>query len=120
MTSASGQLQGGELNAAITSALVGIHHDHLGRGPRSASTIHQGSVVVTVMHDVMTRAETLLAATDQRAMAAMRVLLRQTMEAEYTAAVERLTGARVLACIGGSSTAPDVATDVFVLDRPLR
>jgi hypothetical protein len=30
------RLKGGELNAAVTSALVGIHTEHLGRGPRSA------------------------------------------------------------------------------------
>jgi hypothetical protein len=33
-------LQGGELNAAVTSALVGIHNQYLGRGPKTASTFH--------------------------------------------------------------------------------
>jgi hypothetical protein len=32
------QLKGGELNAALTSALVGIQTRYLGRGPKTAST----------------------------------------------------------------------------------
>ena len=51
------QLRGGELNAALTSALIGIQTAHLGRGPKAASTFHHGNVVVTLMHDVMTPAE---------------------------------------------------------------
>jgi uncharacterized protein YbcI len=53
----SGQLAGGELNAAITSALVGIHHKYLGRGPETASTFHYGNVLVTLMNDVLAHAE---------------------------------------------------------------
>ena len=34
------RLRGGELNAAVTSALVGIHNVHLGRGPTS---VHSNS-----------------------------------------------------------------------------
>jgi len=48
------QLHGGDLNAAITSALVGIQTSYLGRGPQSASTFHQNNVIVTLLHNVMT------------------------------------------------------------------
>jgi hypothetical protein len=41
MPSEERTLTGGELNAAITSAVVGIHTAHLGRGPSSASTFHK-------------------------------------------------------------------------------
>jgi len=44
-------LTGGEFNAAVTSALVGIHQKHLGRGPKTASTFHKNNVVVTLMHE---------------------------------------------------------------------
>ena len=50
-------LRGGELNAAVTSALVGIHTEHLGRGPTTASTFHYRNVIVTLMYDVLSRAE---------------------------------------------------------------
>jgi Na+-translocating membrane potential-generating system (MpsC) len=59
------QLAGGELNAAVTSALVGIHHKYLGRGPKTASTFHYGNVLVAMMHEVLTHAEKSLAQTGQ-------------------------------------------------------
>ena len=37
-------LHGGDLNAAITSALVGIQTGYMGRGPKSASTFHKNNV----------------------------------------------------------------------------
>ena len=55
------RLRGGELNCALTRELVGIHTEYLGRGPASASTFYRGNVVVTLMRDVLTRAEKVLA-----------------------------------------------------------
>jgi len=119
MTNTDG-LRGGELNAALTSALVGIHTTHLGRGPTSASTLHHGNVVVTLMHDVMTPAERTLARTGNApAVTAMRHLFQETMQAEFSEAVERLTGHTVVAFISGNHVEPDMAAEVFVLDRPL-
>jgi uncharacterized protein YbcI len=102
------QLRGGELNAALTSALVGIHTAHLGRGPKAASTFHHGNVVVTLMHDVMTPAVT-----------NMRHLFQETMQAEFSDVVERMTGRAVVAFISGNHVEPDMAAEVFVLDDVL-
>ena len=114
------QLTGGELNAAITSALVGIQTKHLGRGPKTASTFHYGNVVVTLMHEVMTPAEKTLARSDKaEAVIQMRHLFQETMEADFTAAVERLTGRKVVAFISGNHVNPDVAAETFLLDTPL-
>jgi uncharacterized protein YbcI len=114
-----GQLMGGELNAAITSALVGIHTEYLGRGPRSASTFHYGHVLVTLMHDVLTPAEKCLSRNDHaEAVDRIRRLFQVTMEAEFREAVERLTGRRVLAFISGNHIDPDIAAEVFILDGP--
>ena len=54
-------LTGGGLNTAITSALVGIHTEHLGRGPKRAPTFQYGNVLVTLMYEVLTPAEKSLA-----------------------------------------------------------
>lgn len=114
------RLRGGELNAAVTSALVGIHTEHLGRGPKSASTFHHGNVVVTLMHDVLTHAEKSLRRRDQmEAVNHIRHLFQETMEADFRAAVERLTGRRVVAFISGNHIEPDIAAELFVLDQPL-
>jgi uncharacterized protein YbcI len=113
-------LTGGELNAAITSALVGIHNEHLGRGPKTASTFHYGNVVVTLMNEVMTPAEKALArSANADAVAHMRHLFQEMMEADFTAAVERLTGRNVIAFISGNDVDPDVAAETFILDSPL-
>jgi uncharacterized protein YbcI len=113
-------LRGGELNAAVTSALVGIHTEYLGRGPRTASTFHYGNVLVTLMYDVLTHAEKSLTRTDRSdAVNNIRHLFQQTMEPDFCAAVERITGRRVLAFISGNHVEPDVAAEVFILDQPL-
>ncbi len=113
-------LKGGELNAAITSALVGIHTEHLGRGPKRASTFHYGHVLVTLMHDVLTPAEKSLTRTNQtEAVDHIRHLFQETMEADFREAVERLTGRKVLAFISGNHLDPDIAAEMFILDAPL-
>jgi len=114
-----GPLKGGELNAAITSALVGIHTQYLGRGPRSASTFHYGHVLVTLMHEVLTPAEKSLAHTNQsEAVDHIRHLFQETMEADFREAVEHLTGRKVLAFISGNHIKPDIAAELFILDGP--
>ncbi len=116
----SQRLHGGELNAAITSALVGIHTDHLGRGPKSASTFHHGNVLVTLMYEVLTPAEQALARREHTdAVNNIRHLFQTTMEADFREAVERITRRRVLAFISGNQFDPDVAAELFVLDEPL-
>lgn len=114
------RLQGGELNQAITSALIGIHTKYLGRGPKSASTFFQGNVIVTLMHEVLTHAENVLRATDQsEAVNQMRHLFQETMRADFVQAVEQLSGRKVVAFISGNNLDPDVAAEVFILDGPL-
>lgn len=114
------QLRGGELNAAVTSALVGIHTQHLGRGPTTASTFHYRNVVVTLMHDVLTQAERALSRNDHaEAVQRIRHLFQRAMEPDFRDAVERLTGRRVIAFISGTQIEPDIAAELFVLDEPL-
>lgn len=110
-------LQGGELNAALTSALVGIHNEQLGRGPRSAYSFHHDNVVVTIMNEVMTKAEQTLTATGQgRSVSDTRHLYQEAMKDEFVAAVERLTGRKVAAFVSGNHLDPDVAVEIFILE----
>jgi uncharacterized protein YbcI len=114
------RLEGGELNQAITSALVGIHSRYLGRGPQSATTFYHGNVVVSLLNGVLTHAErTLNEANQGEAVNQMRHLFQETMEADFKEAVERLTGRKVVAFISGNNLDPDVAAEVFILDQPV-
>ena len=114
------QLRGGELNAAVTSALVGIHTQHLGRGPTTASTFHHRNVIVTLMHDVLTHAERALCTSEHvDAVHHIRRLFQRAMEPDFREAVERLTGRHVVAFMSGHQLDPDIASELFVLDEPL-
>jgi uncharacterized protein YbcI len=120
MRAGSQGLEGGELNAAVTSALVGIHTEHLGRGPKSASTFHHSNVLVTLMYEVLTPAEQALARHQHRhAVNNIRHLFQTTMETDFREAVERLTGRQVVAFISGNQFDPDMAAELFVLDEPI-
>ncbi len=114
-------LRGGELNAAVTSALVGIQNQYLGRGPKTASTFHHQNVLVTLMHGVLTPAELSLTEEEHRrdAVTNIRHLFQQTMEKDFREAVERLTGRSVIAFISGNHASPDIAAELFILDEPL-
>jgi len=71
------------------------------------------------MHDVLTHAERSLTQTGQiDAINHIRHLFQHTMEADFREAVERLTGRKVLAFIGGNHVDPDIAAELFVLDGP--
>jgi uncharacterized protein YbcI len=113
-------LSGGELNAALTREVVRIHATNTGRGPTKSFSFYNGTIVVTVMQEVMTRAEQRLAANgESEAVLRMRQLFQRTMGPELRASVEQLTGRKVVAFMSDSHVEPDMAVEVFVLDEPL-
>jgi uncharacterized protein YbcI len=110
-------LTGGELNGALTDELVGVQTGYLGRGPQTAFTFHRANVVVTLMHDVLTKAEKVLVQTGRHAdVSEAHGLFRKEMEADFRAVVERLTGRKVLAFLSANQIEPDVAAAIFILD----
>ena len=110
-------MKSGELNAALTSAVVGIHTKHLGRGPSSASTFHNDNVVTVLMRDVMTQVEKDIAlGGNGHAVSSMRQLFQEAMRTEFTEAVERLTGRKVWAFVSGIDVVRDVSSEVFYLE----
>lgn len=115
-----GSLSGGELNAAVTREVVRIHTAAIGRGPRKSYSFHNGDTLVTVMLEVLTRAERNLVSYDKgEAVLAMRRLSQSAMADELKAAVSRLTGRAVVAFMCDNHLVPDMAVQVFVLDSPL-
>lgn len=97
-----------------------IHTASLGRGPKKSFTLHSGNVVMTILQEVMTRAEQSLAASGEGdAVLSMRRLAQRTMADEMKNAVEALTGRKVVAFMSDNHLDPDMAVEVFVLDSPL-
>ncbi|MDX6671302.1 MAG: hypothetical protein QOI91_1665 [Solirubrobacteraceae bacterium] len=108
----------GALNAALARAAVRVYRDYVGRGPTKAQAFFRGNVVVVLMHDVMTTAERSLATGGRSEVVLdMRRQLGRALRPDLVAAVERLTGCRVTASMGASHVDPDLAAEVFVLDR---
>lgn len=113
------ELTGGELNAAVTREVVRIHTATIGRGPRKSYSFHNGNTLVTVLLEVLTRAEQNLVSYDEgEAVLATRRIAQQTMAGEMKAAVEKLTGRSVVAFMSDNHLEPDMAIEVFILDPP--
>jgi uncharacterized protein YbcI len=114
------RLSGGELNAAVTREVVRIHTAAIGRGPRKSYSFYNGDTLVTVLLEVLTKAEQNLLAYDEgEAVLAMRRLSQRAMTEELKAAVARLTGRGVIAFMCDNHLDPDMAIQIFVLDAPL-
>jgi uncharacterized protein YbcI len=110
--------RGGSLNESIADAVVRSHTRCVGRGPRRALAFYRDNVVVVVLQGTLTKGEISLAA-DGRHAAVMRIRRQfgDLMRTELVDAIEALTGCAVLALISDNSIEPDLAVELFVLDR---
>jgi uncharacterized protein YbcI len=108
----------GSLNESIADAVVRSHTRCVGRGPRQALAFHRDNVVVVVLQGTLTKGELSLAA-DGRHDAVMRIRrqFRDLMRTELVEAIEALTRCGVLALVSDNSIEPDLAVELFVLDR---
>jgi uncharacterized protein YbcI len=113
-------LTGGKLNQAIANAMVRAHLQYVGRGPTRAQAFYRQNVVVVLLHDGLTTIErSLVADRGEKAVARVRSELQASMREAMVTAVEELTGCHVEAYLSAHSIEPDVASEVFVLDRTI-
>jgi uncharacterized protein YbcI len=108
----------GSLSAAISNAVVGLLHDYTGRGPTHARTTIGSDTIVVTLRDSLTKAERTLAEHGQALeVLAMRRAFQNTMREDLIGAVERLTGRRVEAFLSDNLHQPDVAVEIFLMQR---
>jgi uncharacterized protein YbcI len=108
----------GSLSAAISNAVVGLLHDYTGRGPTHARTTIGSETIVVTLRDSLTKAERTLASHGQALeVLAMRRAFQNTMRDDLVAAVERLTGRQVEAFLSDNLFEPDVAVEIFLMQR---
>jgi len=120
MVSPDGTLTGGALNAAISNAVVRLFREDIGKGPTKARTIHSGKFVLCVLEDTMTKAERSLTKYGREDyVLGMRRAFQEMMEDELSAAVQTLTGRKVVAFMSANHVGPDLAAELFVLDAPV-
>jgi uncharacterized protein YbcI len=108
----------GQVNAAVSSAVVGLFSKHVGRGPTKARTLIDGNLVVVLLRDGMTTAErSLVRAGKEAEVQQVRRAFQDTMAADLVDTVERLTNGKVAAFMSANHSEPDVAAEIFVMDR---
>jgi uncharacterized protein YbcI len=109
---------GGQLNQQIANAVVRARKALLGRGPTKAQAFFRHNFVVVVMEDALTTGERRLADGGERdAVLGMRQRYQRVLHAELVAAIEALTAGKVEATLSGNHIDPDLAFELFVLDR---
>ena len=111
------RLAGGQLSAAICNALVRIQREYLGRGPTKARALLRDDTILVLMQDTLTKAERSLVA-DGRGedVQDTRRTFQRTMRTDIVAAVEELTGRRVVAFMSDTHIDPDLACEVILLE----
>ena len=110
-------LVGGQLSAAICNALVHIQREYLGRGPTRARASFRGDTILVLMQDTLTKAErSLVADGRQEEVIRIRRSFQRTMRSAIVAAVEELTGRRVLAFMSDTHIDPDLGCEIIVLE----
>jgi uncharacterized protein YbcI len=111
-------LRGDALEREISRTIVRLLREYTGRGPTRARTTISGALIVCLLEDTMTTGERTLVANGHRdAVLQMRASYQEAMKGEAVAAVEALTGRKVLAFMSTNHTDPDFAAEVFVLDQ---
>jgi uncharacterized protein YbcI len=109
-----------ELNRDISRSLAALFKDATGRGPTHARTYLQGNFVITVFQDLMTKPERSLKEEHQEdTVRDLRRLFQETLHDDAVAAVEKLTGRKVLAFLSDHAVEGDYAAEVFVLEPGL-
>jgi uncharacterized protein YbcI len=112
----TGTASRGQLAAAISNAIVGIHSRHYGKGPTKAKTYLLDDVVVCVMQDVFTTVErTLIDNGKGELVRDVRTTFQYTMRQEFKDAVHQVTGREARAFISQIDCDGDMAVEVFLL-----
>jgi uncharacterized protein YbcI len=103
---------------AISDGIVAMHREHYGRGAdRTRTLIHQ-DVVMTRLEDCFTTVEKKMIAEGAfLQVRETRTMFQDWMRPRFTEIVEDATGRRVAACFSQVSHDPDLALEVFLLER---
>jgi uncharacterized protein YbcI len=105
------------LTSAISNAVVRIYAEHIGRGPTKARTVVSRNLVSVVLEDTFTKGErTLVDAGERDTVLATRHAYQRALREPLRAAVEQLTGRKVVTVLSDHQDDPDVAIENFILE----
>jgi uncharacterized protein YbcI len=108
---------GGSVRAALANAMVGMKKQYYGRGPTAAKAWILDDYVFVAMEGGLTRnEETLLRDGKEDLVRSYRLSFQETMGPVTTAAVEEITGRKVLTYHSQIMFDPTRAFEIFVLE----
>src|SRR5579863_7158458 len=112
-------LDGDPLTSAISAAIVELYREFYGHDRATATTYINDNTVLCVLEDILTTGESALVSQGaRREVIDGRVAFQEGAEDEFTAAIERLTGRRVVAFLSANQTHPGIASELFFLELP--
>jgi uncharacterized protein YbcI len=101
---------------AIANAITKLHRQYYGRGAATARTVLGRDHIVVFLEDVYTTLErTLIDDGKFETVRTTRKAFQLTLEDAFTAAVEEITGRKVIAFMSEVHESPDIACELFVL-----
>ena len=108
----------GDVTSAISDAMAGLLSRYTGRGATSSWTTLGKDLIVCVMEDSLTKGEQSLVEFGRTdAVMNIRSAFQEGMAQEAISLVEDLSGRRVAAFMSNNSIDPDLAVEIFVLQR---
>jgi uncharacterized protein YbcI len=108
----------GTLRQDISTALVGLYKQHLGKGPTRCRTYLEPDLVVVIMGEGYTAGEqTLFEAGKWYEVRRARQIWQDSMQERFISTIEELTGRKVAAFMSANRQDPDLAVELFVLER---
>lgn len=117
MSHQPGPARDGDWRRRISNAVVLTFKDYTGKGPTRARTYVNDNLVVCLLEDTRTRAESsLIDAGEVASVMATRKKFQDTMRQRLVADVEEITGRKVIAFMSDSHLEPDFASETFVLE----
>jgi uncharacterized protein YbcI len=113
----TGTASRGQLAAAISNAMVGIHSKHYGKGPTKAKTYLIDDTFVCVMQDVFTTVErTLIENGKGELVREVRTTFQYALRDEFIDAVQDVVGRRVRGFLSQIDCDADMAVEFFLLE----
>ena len=102
---------------AVGNAITRLHREHYGRGATTTRTIYQRNHLVCFLEDIYTPVErTLIEADRSEDVRRTRQVFQDAMSKTFAAAVEEITGRKVIAFMSQVHIDPDLAAEIFVLE----
>jgi uncharacterized protein YbcI len=117
MPATSTPLIGDELLAAVTDTMVAFHERYHNRAPVTAKTLLLGDeLLVCVLGGVYTDVEkTMIELQRAPIVHETRSAFQNAMEYKFVAAIERLSGRKVLRFMSDHHVGPDIEIELFML-----